>query len=552
MEAVFVQVVNLSIAASWLVLVVMVLRVVFRRAPKWIFCLLWGLMALRLVCPFSIESALSLIPSAHTLPPEIIYTATPQIDSGIELIDRAVNPILAHTMTPQGLTSANPTQIWSFLLSRAWVLGIAVMALYALISCLLLKSRVGTATLLRENIWQSEGVDTPFVLGLFRPVIYLPYRIGAKDLEYVIAHEQAHIRRRDHWWKPLGFALLSVYWFHPLLWAAYVLLCRDIEGACDETVIRGMEKEGRQGYSTALLHCSIRRRSLAACPLAFGEVGVKERVKAVMGYKKPTFWIIAAALAACAMAAVCFLTDPHPYSAEIQVDGRIYVQQEGTVAALPDGSYELGILVGILHDTQSHPEKDFSGVNLDEKYAGNPLYQSGTEEDTIYLEDFGGYFLPFQTQWEGGAVPTPAPSAPLSPQVEGTVFTYGGQSYDLSERNASINAVTDWFPVGQYLVFQGHTGPKHNVYCIFDTVSRSFEPDLMGANLTFRGDDITTGIYSFWSDVYAYDGTLLASFDLEEEEFISRLEYSRDPTQITAHIFGNRGEWSTTWSPSGA
>ena len=192
-------------------------------------------------------------------------------------------------MAPAPGQSANPTQVWSFILSCIWMAGMAAMALYALVSYWLIKRRVAAATLLRENIKQSEGVDTPFVLGLFRPVIYLPYYLGEEDLAYVVAHERAHIRRRDHWWKPLGFALLTVYWFNPLLWLAYVLLCRDIEGACDEKVIREMGLEDRRGYSAALLNCSVRRRSIAACPLAFGEVGVKERVKSVMHYKRPAF-----------------------------------------------------------------------------------------------------------------------------------------------------------------------------------------------------------------------------------------------------------------------
>ena len=310
MEAVFLKLVNLSISAGWLVLAILVLRLVFRKAPRWTFCLLWDLVALRLVCPFSVKSALSLIPSAQTLPREILYTAAPRIDSGVAAIDGAVNPILGKVMAPAAAASANPTQVWSFILAWAWAVGVAVMALYALVSFLLLKRRVATATLLRENIRQSERVDSPFVLGLVRPVIYLPYRMAEEELPYVIAHEKAHIRRGDHWWKVLGFALLSVYWFQPLLWVAYVLLCRDIEGACDEKVIRDMDLEGRRGYAAALLSCGERRRSLAACPLAFGEVKVKARIKAVMHYKKPAFWIAAAALAACALAAVCFLTDP--------------------------------------------------------------------------------------------------------------------------------------------------------------------------------------------------------------------------------------------------
>lgn len=320
MEAVFLKLVNLSIAAGWLVLAVMVLRLVLRKAPKWIFCLLWALVALRLVCPVSIESALSLIPSAQTLPPEILYTAAPQINSGIPAINSAVNPVLDQSMTPVPGASVNPTQVWSFLLSCVWIAGVAIMALYALVSYWLIKRRVATATLLRENIKQSEYVDSPFVLGLFRPVIYLPYGMAEDDRAYVVAHERAHIRRKDHWWKPLGFLLLSVYWFNPLLWIAYVLLCRDIEGACDEKVIREMGLEDRRGYSTALFHCSVHRRSIAACPLAFGEVGVKERITSVMNYKRPAFWLVAAALAACVAAAVCFLTNP-PVSREFPMNG---------------------------------------------------------------------------------------------------------------------------------------------------------------------------------------------------------------------------------------
>ena len=346
MEAVWLKLVNLSISAGWLVLAVVVLRLVFRKAPRWIFCVLWALVALRLVCPVSIESALSLIPSAQTLPPEILDTATPQIHSGINAVNSAVNPMPGQSMTPVPGASVNPTQVWSFLLSCIWVAGMAVMALYALVSYGWIKGRVATATLLRDNIRQSEFVDSPFVLGIFRPVIYLPYQVEPEDLEYVIAHEQAHIRRKDHWWKPLGFLLLCVYWFNPLLWVAYVLLCRDIEGACDEKVIREMGLEDRRGYSTALLNCSVRRRSIAACPLAFGEVGVKERVKSVMHYKRPAFWLVAAALVACGAAAVCFLTDP-PASREFPMEGtniadldsREIVEQIAKLENLEDASH---------------------------------------------------------------------------------------------------------------------------------------------------------------------------------------------------------------------
>ena len=310
MEELFRNLVNLSLTAGWLVLAVLALRLLLRKAPRWSCCLLWGLVALRLICPISLESPFSLIPSAQPLPQDILYTAAPQIHSGIPALNSAVNPVLQEALAPAAGASANPTQVWAFLLSLIWLAGMIGMLFYALVSTLRLKRRLATATLLEDNIRQSEQVASPFVLGLFRPVIYLPYHISEGDLPHVLAHERTHIRRLDHWWKLLGYVLLSVYWFHPLMWGAYALFCRDLEGACDETVIRTLSLEERRGYSTALLHCSLRRCSAAPCPLAFGEAGVKSRVKAVMGYKKPAFWIVVIALAACVIAALCFLTNP--------------------------------------------------------------------------------------------------------------------------------------------------------------------------------------------------------------------------------------------------
>ena len=311
MEAVFLKLVNMSITASWLVLAVIAVRLVFRKIPKWILCLLWGLVALRLIFPFSIESVLSLIPSAEPLPQEIIYTAHPEIQSGVAIIDEAVNPILESSLAPASpVVSANPTQIWSFILSQVWLLGLVLMILYAFVSYLLLKRKVATAIPIEKGIKQSEFVDSPFVLGILRPVIYLPFAMEEGDMAYVIAHERAHIRRHDHWWKPVGFLLLGIYWFNPVMWAAYILLCRDIEAACDEKVIKDMEKDDRRAYSTALLNCSIHRRRITACPLAFGEVGVKDRVRSVMNYKKPAFWIILIAVILSVILGVCFLTDP--------------------------------------------------------------------------------------------------------------------------------------------------------------------------------------------------------------------------------------------------
>ena len=333
MESLLLKLVNLSITASWLVLAVLLMRLVFRKVPKWVSCFLWGLVALRLICPISIESTLSLIPSAEPLPQDILYTGAPEIHSGVEIIDNFVNSALSSSMSPTPGTSINPMQIWLVVFFWIWAAGAAAMLLYALISYLLLRRRVATATLLRENIKQSESVASPFVLGLFRPVIYLPYSVADEDITYVIAHEKAHIRRKDHWWKPVGFVLLAIYWFNPLLWVAYVLLCRDIEAACDEKVIREMGTEDHRAYSTALLHCSVRHRVIAASPLAFGETDVKGRIKGIMNYKKPALWVVLPAVAATIIAAICLLTVP-----KTDIQSNKTIASTGSEAAASDGT----------------------------------------------------------------------------------------------------------------------------------------------------------------------------------------------------------------------
>ena len=311
MSGIFLKLLNLSISASWLVLVVLALRLVLKRAPKWVNVLLWGMVALRLMLPFSIESALSLIPSAETLSPEVVrFDPAPTITSGVELIDNAVNPALSESFAAAPLASVNPLYVWTYLAGWVWLIGLAAMLAYALVSYLRLRRRVSASIPLRENIYVCDEVPSPFILGIVRPRIYLPSALDEAQRGSVLSHERAHLARRDHWWKPLGFALLAVYWFNPLLWLAYTLLCRDIELACDERVLRGMDAGQVKAYSSALLACSVPRRMLAACPLAFGEVGVGARVKNALRYKKPAFWVVAASVAMCVVVAVCFLTNP--------------------------------------------------------------------------------------------------------------------------------------------------------------------------------------------------------------------------------------------------
>ncbi len=310
MNEFFLTIVNMNISASWIVLVVLLLRLLLKKAPKWITVLLWGIVAVRLICPFTVESVMSLIPSVETISPNIMMDKTPEINTGIPLINDTINPIISESLSPDPVASTNPLQIWVPILSTVWISGIVLLFAYTALNYWRVKRKIETAVLLWGNIYQSETVVSPFVLGIIKPKIYLPFSISKQDMDHVIAHEQAHIRRKDHWWKPLGFLLLTLHWFNPLMWLGYLLLCRDIELACDEKVVEKMNTEQRANYSQALLTCSVNRRIIAACPLAFGEVGVKDRVKSVLNYKKPAFWIIIVAIIASAVTAVCFLTNP--------------------------------------------------------------------------------------------------------------------------------------------------------------------------------------------------------------------------------------------------
>lgn len=320
MSEFFLKIVNMSISASWVVVAVLALRFCLKKAPKWVNVLLWGIVAVRMVFPFSIESVLSLIPSAETISPTIMMEQTPSVQTGVPALNHVINPVISGSFTPVPGASANPLQIWIPVLTGIWLFGIATLFLYSAVSYWRLRRKVCEAVILRGNIYQSEKVCSPFVLGIIKPKIYLPYHMDSRKMDHVIAHEQTHIRRKDHWWKPLGFLLLTIHWFNPLMWFSYVLLCRDIELACDEKVIREMGNEQRADYTQALVACSVNRRLIAACPLAFGEIGVKERVKSVMNYKKPAFWIVLASVIVCAVIAVCFLTNPIGFQFDVSAN----------------------------------------------------------------------------------------------------------------------------------------------------------------------------------------------------------------------------------------
>lgn len=318
MEAVFLKVLNMGIAAGWLILAVIVLRTLLKRAPKAFRCVLWAFVGIRLLCPFSLETTWSLIPSGETLPSNILTGNSFRVDTGFSAVDTPVNDYLGDHCFEGGTAPAGHGGRVMTALAVLWLAGAAAMLLYAVFSYLRLRKNVREAMRLRDHLWICDGVQSPFILGVVRPRIYLPSDLDEARLAPMIAHENAHLKRRDHWWKPLGFVLLSVYWFHPLVWAAYVLFCRDIELACDEKVVRNMEPDGKKAYSEALLCCSAARRMASVCPLAFGEVGVKERIRNIVKYKKAVPLLTVAAAAVCIGVVLFFLTDPVRLPVELE------------------------------------------------------------------------------------------------------------------------------------------------------------------------------------------------------------------------------------------
>ena len=331
MTALLFTILNRSLFASWLILAVLLLRLLLKQAPKWVNVLLWGIVAVRLLFPWSIESPVSLMPASlgtgewlsewlnHSIDDmNRGYFDSVPYDAEMATTSNVAQPLFSdedyfyYPVTKYDQLGEPATIETTVLpvLSILLLTGILTMLLYATISYLHLCRKVTTAILYQDNIYESEYISSPFVLGIIKPKIYIPFHMEKQNLTHVIAHEQAHITRKDHWWKPLGFLLLAIHWFNPLMWLAYILLCRDIELACDEKVIKVLANEQRADYTQALVACSINHHHIAACPLAFGEIGVKDRVKSVMNYKKPTTWIITLAIVSCIVLAVCFLTNP--------------------------------------------------------------------------------------------------------------------------------------------------------------------------------------------------------------------------------------------------
>lgn len=310
MENIFLTVLNLSISASWLIVIVILCRLIFKKAPKSMRYILWLLVGIRLICSISLESPWSMIPSAETVPVEIVDAKIPKIETGIDSVNQVVNPILAETMAPNPVESVNPMQVVISVASVIWIIGVTAMLAYIFVSYLRVKRKTRASIKLKDKIWVCDDITSPFILGFVRPRIFIPSNTNEEEIPYIVAHEEEHLRYRDNWWKPLGFLSLAVHWFNPLVWVSYVLMCRDMELACDERVIWRMNSDEKKKYSEILLSFGELKRVVTTCPVAFGEVGIKQRIKSIVNFKRPSGWIIAAALLVSVVVGVCFMTNP--------------------------------------------------------------------------------------------------------------------------------------------------------------------------------------------------------------------------------------------------
>ncbi len=376
--------INMSINAGWLVLAIILLRLLFRKAPKFIFVVMWALVGIRLIVPLSFESNLSLQPSGETIPKEIIYSETPEIHSGIGIFNSTVNPVISETFAPTEDTMPVKNTLSAFAI--VWLIGLGVMLIYSVISYLLIKRKVRESVVYEKNVFLCDHIPSPFILGIFLPKIYLPSYSGEKEIKYIIAHEKAHLKRFDHLWKPLGFLMLSFYWFNPLLWVAYILLCRDIEGACDEKVIKTLGADIKKDYSTALVNFSHQRRIVTACPVAFGETAVKKRIKTILNYKKPVFWVIIVSVILVIALAIGFLTNP---KSEIEIDDPLKVFIDCQIAEHHEGKYL---------PESSYSAIDYEILGTDEKSNEITVYMWVLYQEYIFtdtgIKESGGAHIP--------------------------------------------------------------------------------------------------------------------------------------------------------------
>ena len=455
MNNVFINLFNISIMASWLVLAIVIIRLIFKKIPKSIYCILWGIVGLRLILPFSLETTLSLIPSTNTID-TTIHTSKPTIQTGIEIVDNNINNYLSSNYF-EGVTVE--TDFFSSLISEltiVWIIGVILMIIYACYSYYKIYKQVQASILYKNNIYYCDDIDSPFILGIIYPKIYIPSYLDEKEMLYVLKHEQAHLKRKDHFYKPIGFMLLSIYWFNPILWIAYILLCRDIEAACDEKVIKDMNTTSKKEYSETLFNCSVQRNMIMVCPLAFGEVGVKQRIKSVINYKKPSFWIIVLSIVLCVSISIGFLTNPK-YNRLVDInDPTIHITLLDNVSDVVFTNSNIDVshnddvdeLVSLLYKVEINP-KEISLSRSEDRDKTNQigLIYNNNLSNMTYLNFNSDYT---EVWIDDGVKPTFSYKVKNSNFVKKMFNTY--QSKDIKKVSESFNAEVIGFENNQIVI----------------------------------------------------------------------------------------------------
>ena len=308
MDKLFLEILNMSITSSYVILFIIGIRFLLRKVPKIYSYLLWSVVLLRLTIPFSFQSIFSLVRiNTKVIPEDIMYTQVPQINSGITVIDRVVNNSLP---APAIIASVNPMQIWIGLGQTIWILGLIGLAMYSIVTTIKLSKKLKSAVRISDNIYENSIIRTPFVFGLVNPKIYLPRDLSEIEREYIIKHEQTHIERYDHITKFIAFIVLSIHWFNPLVWLSFFLMTEDMELSCDEKVIKELGNGIKKDYSNSLLSLSTGRRIIGGSPIAFSENSTKGRIKNVLNYKKPEFWVTIVAIIVIVAVSIGLLSNP--------------------------------------------------------------------------------------------------------------------------------------------------------------------------------------------------------------------------------------------------
>lgn len=410
LDTVFLKVLNMSYTASYVILAVLLVRLLLKKAPKSFSYALWSVVLFRLVCPWSFESAFSLLSIGgrtteqfQPFPEQFVTLGT--IRGHVETNGSG--------MIPSPVSPSPKEPLFENIFTLIWLIGIAALMIYSVVMLLKLKKQLKGAVHDTENIYLSANLVTPFVMGVIRPKIYLSLSLSETEKRYILLHEQTHIRRFDHLIRLVGFLVLCVHWFNPLVWVAFFLSGRDMEMSCDETVIKKLGSDVKKEYSSSLLSLATGRRIIGGTPLAFGEGDTKSRIKNVLNYKKPPFWIAVGAIVLCGVLIAGFVANPRSKEI-IMVNDTLYERSSETVSELPLNTFEIGVLDSILHTAGSMPERNFQGAGLDEKYAGNRIFQSGPDDNIIYLEDFDGLFIAFEARsspaWRSTAVDVSFPA----------------------------------------------------------------------------------------------------------------------------------------------